>query len=344
MSTILLYAPALAHTQPGHPESGARLRGLLPLLDKFGVLAQLKRVDPAPATAEQLRRAHTPDLIAHVRQVSRQGGGLLDSGDTYATAESYNLALLAAGSCCAAVDAIMTSRAGNGFALVRPPGHHAETDRAGGFCLFNNVAVAARQAQIIHGARKVLILDFDVHHGNGTQDIFYRDDSVLFASIHLFAPYFYPGVGSLGETGAAEGQGYTINVPLPPRVGDAGYRRVLDEIIRPKAAAFRPDVMLVSIGFDAHWQDPLAMGGLTLTGYAHLARALLAMARALCNGRILFVLEGGYRLEALRYGILNVIYALLRRDDIRDPLGPMPYPEQEISPLLRQLKERHLLY
>ena len=344
MSTILVYAPALGHMQEGHPESNARLKGLLPFLDKFSVLSELKLVDPAPATAEQLRRAHTAGLIEHVRQVSRQGGGLLDYGDTYATAESYNLALLAAGSCCAAVDAIMSGQAANGFALVRPPGHHAETDRAGGFCLFNNVAVAARQAQTVHGARRVFILDFDVHHGNGTQDIFYQDDSVLFASIHLFAPYFYPGVGSLGETGAAQGQDYTINVPLPPHVGDEGYDRVLEEVVRPKAAAFKPDVMLVSVGFDAHWQDPLAMGGLTLTGYARLARALMEIAGAVCNGRILFVLEGGYRLEALRYGILNVIYALLGRDEIRDPLGPMPHPEQDIGPLLQQLKERHLLY
>lgn len=344
MSTVLVYAPALGHTQEGHPESSARLKGLLPVLDKCGVLPELKLVHSTPATIEQLQRAHTAGLIAYVRQVSRQGGGLLDYGDTYATLESYDLALLAAGSCCAAIDALMTGQAHNGFALVRPPGHHAETDRAGGFCLFNNVAVAARQAQMVHGAKRVFILDFDVHHGNGTQDIFYRDASVLFASIHLFAPFFYPGVGSLGETGAAKGQGYTINVPLPPRVGDEGYGRILEELVRPKVAAFKPDVMLVSIGFDAHWQDPLAMAGLTLTGYARLARTLLAMADSVCDGRILFVLEGGYRLEALRYGILNVIYALLGRDDIRDPLGPMPYPEQDIGPLLRQLKERHLLY
>ena len=344
MSTILVYAPALGHTQEDHPESNARLNGLLSVLDKFGVLSELELVDPVPATAEQLRRAHTPGMIEYIRQVSRQGGGLLDYGDTYATAESYNLALLAAGGCCTAVDALMTGRAGNGFALVRPPGHHAETDRAGGFCLFNNVAVATRQAQIVHGAKRVFILDLDVHHGNGTQDVFYQDNSVLFASVHLFAPFFYPGVGSLGETGAAEGQGYTINVPLPPRVGDEGYGRVLNEVVRPKATAFKPDVTLVSIGFDAHWQDPLAMAGLTLTGYARLARTLLEMAGTLCHGRILFVLEGGYRLEALRYGILNVIYALLGRDEIRDSLGPMPYPEQDIDPLLRQLKERHLLY
>lgn len=343
MSTVLVYVPAMGHTREGHPESNARLKGLLPVLDQLGVLSKARLIDAAPATAEQLRRVHTPGLIEYARQVSRQGGGLLDYGDTYATAESYDLALQAVGGCCAAIDAIMSGQARNGFALVRPPGHHAERDRAGGFCLFNNVAVAARQAQVIHGAKRVLVLDFDVHHGNGTQDVFYQDDSVLFVSVHLFAPYFYPGIGSLGETGTGEGQGFTINVPLPPRVGDEGYGRVLNELVRPKAVAFNPEVILVSIGFDAHWQDPLAMAGLTLTGYARLAQALVGLAGEVCHGRILFVLEGGYRLEALRYGILNVINALIGRDEARDPLGPMPYPEQDITPLLRQLRQRHLL-
>lgn len=344
MSTVLVYAPADAHTRPGHPENNARLKGLLSVLEQFGVLSAVSLIDPRPATAEQLQRVHTAGLIEHVRLVSRQGGGLLDYGDTYATAESYDLASLAAGGCCTAVDAILSGQARNGFALIRPPGHHAETDRVGGFCLFNNVAVAARQAQVVHGVKRVFILDFDVHHGNGTQDIFYQDDSVLFVSIHLFAPYFYPGIGVLGEMGAAGGYGFTMNVPLPPRVGDEGYNRVLKEVVWPKAATFKPDMMLVSAGFDAHWQDPLAMAGLSLTGYGQVTQALLAMASDLCDGRILFVLEGGYQLEVLRYGILNVINGLLGRDEIYDPFGLMPHPEQDITPILSQIKERHLLY
>ncbi len=345
MSTGLVFAPALGHTKWNHPENHDRLSQLLPTLAQYGVLADLTAVTPIPATTEQLRRVHTATLIEQVREAALRGGGVLDHGDTYVTPESYELALLAAGGAAAAVDAIMTGQVRNGFALVRPPGHHAESDRVGGFCLFNNVAVAARHAQAAHGAHRVLILDFDVHHGNGTQRIFYSDPSVLFTSLHLYMPYyFYPGIGALHETGVGQGNGFTLNVPLPPHVGDKGYGRILTELILPKVEGFQPDLILVSAGFDAHWQDPLATAGLTLTGDAYLARALVAMAEKLCNGRILFVLEGGYHQMALTYGVLNVLNALLARDDIQDPLGPMPQPEQDVTDLLQQLKRRHLPY
>jgi acetoin utilization deacetylase AcuC-like enzyme len=300
-------------------------------------------IENQPATMEQLMRVHTVELIEHIRQVSYLGGGLLDHGDTYATAFSFELAQLAVGGCCQAVDRIMTGAATNGMALVRPPGHHAGIDQVSGFCLFNNVAIAARQAQEVHGAERVAIVDFDVHHGNGTQEIFFLDDSVLFASSHLLAPFFYPGGGRLAEVGAGYGQGYTLNMPLPPLVGDEGYCRLMQERVSPKITAFKPDLMLVSIGFDAHWRDPLAQGGLSLTGYARICRYLVKMANELCNGRILFVLEGGYELRVLTLGILNNIYALLGRDEINDPIGPMPDNEQDVTDLLLQLKERHLL-
>jgi len=188
-------------------------------------------------------------------------------------------------------------------------------------------------------------VDFDVHHGNGTQHIFYNDQSVLFSSIHLYMPqFFYPGIGSFGEMGQGKGNGYTVNVPLPPRVGDVGYGRILTELIRPKALDFAPDLILVSAGFDAHWQDPLASAGLSLTGYARMARILVELAAEVCNGRILFVLEGGYNQDVLAYGILNVIYALLGRDELYDPLGPLPVPEPDVTDILRQLKRRHLPY
>jgi acetoin utilization deacetylase AcuC-like enzyme len=236
----------------------------------------------------------------------------------------------------------MTGKARNGIALVRPPGHHAERNRVSGFCLFNNVAAAARQAQVVHGAKRVLVLDFDVHHGNGTQDIFYDDDTVLFVSMHLYAPHFYPGLGSLNETGVGKGKGFTLNVPLPAYVGDEGYMRVFRELVYPRVTAFQPDLTLISAGFDAHWQDPLAAAGLSLTGYANLARALVVMADNICDGRILFILEGGYRLQALTYGVLNVVYALVGRDEVQDRLGPMPHAESDVSDLIYQLKQRHL--
>lgn len=343
MSTLLAYAPALAHTRTYHPESHHRLAEMVARLEEFGVLPDLTLVEPAPAALEQLMRVHSVELIERIRQVSWRGGGFLDHGDTYATVESFRLARLAVGSCCLAVDQIMSGQASNGIALVRPPGHHAGPERVSGFCLFNNVAAAARQAQEVHGAKRVAILDFDVHHGNGTQEIFYLDDSVLFISTHLFAPFFYPGNGRSNEIGAGHGLGYTLNVPLPPFVGDEGYCRIMQELVLPKLIAFRPDLLLVSAGYDAHWRDPLAQGGLSLMGYAQISRYLVNVAEQLCHGRILFVLEGGYELNALTYGILNTVYALLKRDEIQDPLGPMPQQEQDVTDLLQQLKERHLL-
>lgn len=343
MSTLLVYAPAMAHTKAYHPESHHRLASIIPHLESFGVMPDLEMVEPVKANLEQLMRVHTSDLIEQIQHVSWRGGGVLDHGDTYATAESYHLARLAVGGCCTAVDQIMRGQAKNGMSLVRPPGHHATSGQASGFCLFNNAAAAARQAQVVHGAKRIVILDFDVHHGNGTQEIFYLDDSVLFISTHLFAPFFYPGIGRSHEVGAGYGLGYTLNVPLPPLVGDEGYCQIMKELVLPKAAAFNPDLILVSAGYDAHWQDPLAQGGLSLKGYAQISRYLVEMANTLCNGRILFVLEGGYELQVLSYGILNTLYALLGRDDIRDPLGPMPQQEPDVTDLLHQLKARHLL-
>ncbi len=299
-------------------------------------------VPPAPATLEQLRRVHSASLIEQIRYVSGAGGGLLDYGDTYATAASYELARLAVGGCCTAVDCIMTGQADNGMALVRPPGHHAEAHRVSGFCLFNNIAVAARHAQVVHGVKRVLIFDFDVHHGNGTQDIFYDDDTVLFVSMHLFAPYFYPGAGALNEAGSSRGRGFTLNVPLPPGVGDWGYNRILDEVVFPKVMAFQPELVLISVGFDAHWQDPLANAGLSLTGYAQITRSLIRLVEEACNGRILFILEGGYHHQVLIAGVHNVLYALLGRDEIQDTLGPTPYAEADITRLLDKLKRQHL--
>lgn len=342
MTTLLVFAPGDGHTKHHHPENHERTAALGRALDGSGLMADLRHVMPVSATTVQLQRVHTPELIGYVRQVSNRGGGLLDHGDTYATAQSYHLASLAVGGCCAAVDQILTGAAHNGFALIRPPGHHAETDRVSGFCLFNNVAAAARQAQVAHGAARVAIIDYDVHHGNGTQDIFYEDDTVLFVSLHLYAPYFYPGIGGMHEVGVGPGKGYTLNVPFPPYVGDYGYRLAFDELIGPRLRQFRPDILLVSAGFDAHWQDPLAMAGLSLTGYAQITRKLLSYADELCAGRILFVLEGGYQLEVLSLGVLNVLHALLGRDVIYDPFGPMRQPEYDVTPLIERLKRHYL--
>ena len=343
MTTLLTFAPANGHTKAQHPETHQRMTRLMPALERAGLLPDLTILTPQAATVEQLRRVHTVELIDYVYQVSTRGGGLLDQGDTYVTGESYELARLAAGACATAVDQILTGTAHNGFALIRPPGHHAETDRVSGFCIFNNVAVAARQAQVAHNVKRVAIIDFDVHHGNGTQDIFFEDDSVLFISVHLYAPYFYPGIGGMYEIGTGRGRDYTFNVPLPPYVGDHGYRRVFDELIGPRLAQFTPEFLLVSAGFDAHWRDPLAMGGLSLRGYGHITQQLLAYADNYCDGRSLFILEGGYDLDVLATGVANVFQALLGRDHVDDPFGTMARPEHNIDGLLARLKHHYLL-
>jgi len=343
VTTLLIHALAADHTMPRHPESAERGQAILALLTEKQIMADCRLLEPQPASLEQVRRVHSAALIERVRQAAPQQGVQMLDRDTYMTPDSFAAALLAVGSSCAAVDQILTGQANNGLALVRPPGHHAERDRPGGFCLFNNVAAAARQAQVVHGLRRVLIIDFDVHHGNGTQDIFYEDDTVLFVSSHVRTPYFYPGGGRIDEVGEQRGYGYTLNAPLPRGVGDVGYRRLFEQVILPKARAFKPQFILVSTGFDAHWADPLGVATLSLTGYAYLTRMLLGLAQAVCHGRILFILEGGYFLTGLAHAVLNTAYALTGQDQLLDPLGPAHYDEPHLNSLLLQLTRLHLL-
>ena len=342
MTTLLLYAPAEGHARQHHPESIQRVAGLLPFFEEHGVLGDLDVTEAARAGREQLAQVHSTDLLSRIQRASESGLRQLDS-DTYVTAESYELARLAAGGCCRAVDRIVTGMARNGLAVVRPPGHHAGRNRVGGFCLLNNVAVAARYAQASHGLERVLIVDFDVHHGNGTQDIFYGDGTVLFISLHLYHSFFYPGTGGLKETGRGTGRGLTINVPFPPGVGDAGYGQAFEELILPKAREFNPQIIFVSAGFDAHWQDPLARANVSLKGFFRMCQVLVSLSDELCEGRILFVLEGGYHLQALRYGLLNTVNVLLGRDQMQDPLGLSLQQETTVTNLLRTLRQQHLL-
>lgn len=340
VTTALVVVPSAGHTRRDHPESASRLDAVMQLLEQADVLPELYHLPLSPATLDQVQRVHDAAMVDAVRQAVIGGRRQLDA-DTYITPTSYQDALNAAGGCIAAVDALFEGRADNALALVRPPGHHAESHRPGGFCLFNNAAIAVRHAQRVHGASKVLVIDFDVHHGNGTQQIFYDDASVLFVSTHLYGRFFYPGSGGPRETGVGKGSGYTLNVPLPANVGDVGYRQIVDELIRPRSQEFQPELVVVSIGFDAHWRDPLAYGGLSLQGYARLSQLVLEMAAQLCHGRVLFILEGGYLRDALAYGVLNLVYALLGKDDMQDPLGPLPEAEANLTALLAGLKTIH---
>jgi acetoin utilization deacetylase AcuC-like enzyme len=339
MDTAYVYDPIyLEHDLPSHPENARRLRHILSRLEDEGMSAHLRPLEPRPATVEELQQVHTPAHIERVQRVAQAGGGHLDP-DTYVAPRSFDAALVAAGGVVRAVEAALAGEVANGFALVRPPGHHATATRAMGFCLFNNVAVAARAALADGKVERVFIADFDVHHGNGTQDAFAADPAVFYFSTHQY-PY-YPGTGHWSETGSGAGEGTLLNVPLPAGVGDAGYAQVFAELVWPLAERFAPDLMLVSAGYDAHWSDPLAHMNLSLTGYARLQQELVHMAEQLCDGRIVFTLEGGYQLDVLACGVLNGFYAMTGEESIADPIGPSPHTERPIDALVAGLKEVH---
>lgn len=329
------------HDFPGHPEHAGRIEAVWKQLGASGLSEQLLQISPAAANDEQILAVHTQQHLRRLIAVARGERTVRLDPDTYALPVSLDVARLAAGAVIGAVDAVLAAQADNALAIVRPPGHHATADRAMGFCLLNNVAIAARHAQSARGIERVLILDYDVHHGNGTNDIFYADPSVCFISIHQ-SP-FYPGTGALDETGGGAGRGYTLNIPLAGGHGDASYRRLFEEVVRPAVERFEPDLMLISAGFDAHWVDPLASMQLTLGGYDHLARECIGLAERLCNGRIVFVMEGGYDLSALANGWVNIARALLGQDEVSDPYGEArsAMDARAIEPLIDELRRIH---
>lgn len=342
-TVILTDASFDAHTWHGHVEHAARLQAVRTALDISGLHSALHHFVPRPAPEAALAAVHTPQLLRQVRQLSSIGGGQFDA-DTYVTADSWQVATLAAGAAVGAVDAVSGGSFTRAFALVRPPGHHATPGRAMGFCLINNIAVAARYAIQFLGLRRVAIVDYDVHHGNGTQDIFYGDPQALFISTHA-AP-FYPGTGGIAEMGApATAPGATLNVPLPFGTGDRGYALVFEQVVAPALRRFRPELILVSAGYDAHWSDPLGPMVLSVSGYAQLTRTLVELAEELCGGRIVLVLEGGYNLNALGACVVSSLRLLLGRAPGLDPIGEVdaPEPTDEIARVIDTLRARHPL-
>jgi acetoin utilization deacetylase AcuC-like enzyme len=333
------------HYHPGrnHPERPERLTATWKALDQFRLVQKMTPITPTPASRAALEAVHTAEHLALLDKVSHYGQPVLIDNDTYALPESFAIAQLAAGAVTNTVDALMAGKGQNGLVVVRPPGHHATQYQPMGFCLLNNVAIGARYAQQTHGLQRVMIVDYDVHHGNGTQDIFYEDGSVLFVSLHQYGARFYPGTGALHETGAGSGQGATLNIPLTPGNGDITYETLFQKILWPAARRFQPEMILVSAGFDAHFNDMIANMTLSLTGYAHLTRELVQMAQTLCNGRIIFVLEGGYDLEVVSHGVCNIAYALLGEDQIVDPLGLAVVKQPDLAPLVSQLSLVHQL-
>jgi acetoin utilization deacetylase AcuC-like enzyme len=290
-------------TAPGHPERPERLEAIEALLRRTPLWEAADHPEPVPVDEEVLASVHTRSYLRRVRETAASGGGYLDP-DTPVAPSSYAVARRAAGGAVLAVDTVGDSAGGVAFGLLRPPGHHAGAAAGRGFCLFNNAAVAARHALAVRGARRVFILDWDVHHGNGTQEIFYRDPEVVFCSLHQEA--WYPGTGALEETGEGPGEGATINIPLPAGVGDGGYRHLFEEIVLPLMRAVAPTLIVVSAGYDGHHADPLGGMMLTAGGFGQLARLVHGAAG---KTPIVALLEGGYDLDALAYSVAATLEA-----------------------------------
>lgn len=316
-------------TGPHHPERPDRLRAILRAVRLAGLVTSpnpfpdfqldlgplpkaaepLVELHPAPADEALIEMVHDRAYIDRVHRISRIGG-VLDQGDTPVMRGSFHAALLSLGCAITCCDAVMSGQVKRAFAAGRPPGHHAEPDRPMGFCLFSNVAIAARYLQRVHGLRRIAIVDFDVHHGNGTQACFEYDPNVFFASLHQDPRTCYPGSGLSWEIGMAEGRGLTLNLPFQPGSEDADYLRVLDTIVVPELEEFRPQALLISAGFDAHAEDPLADMNLSEEGYDLMTRSLTAVADRHCDGRVISVLEGGYNLRALARSVVRHLIAL----------------------------------
>lgn len=338
MATGLVYHPVyLEHDTGHHPERAARLVGIKAALEREGLWERLHHLTPRPATEEELGRVHSPEHIRWVAEYSQKGGGWVDM-DTILSSGSHQAALYAAGGATAAVQAVLKGEVANAFALVRPPGHHATRDRAMGFCLFNNAAIAAHAALDGGLARRIFIFDYDVHHGNGTEEAFYADPRVFYFSTHQHP--LYPDTGHADDMGEGEGVGTTLNVPLPPESGDEELRQVCG-LMAQAARRFQPDLMLVSAGYDGHWLDGISQLQLSVAGFARIAESIRDVAGEVCGGKMVFLLEGGYHPTALSASVVATIRVLLGEGWV-DPLGPpMPYPPPDISPLLRGLRHLH---
>jgi acetoin utilization deacetylase AcuC-like enzyme len=321
-----------------HPERPERIQALLNLagaLDK----QMFELASPRAATRADVESTHGADHVRLVESTSKHNRYALD-GDTITCRDSFGVALLAVGGFLTLLDAIASKQSSNGFALVRPPGHHALRDHAMGFCLFNTMAIGAEYLKRVHGAKKILIMDWDVHHGNGTQAAFYDDPTVLFISTHQFP--FYPGSGAVNETGVAAGEGFTLNVPLPAGCTDAEYLQVFQDIVVPAAEKFQPDWILVSAGFDPHRRDPLGGMNVSEEGFGAMAGLLLALANRFAGGRIAFLLEGGYDLAGLRDSVAAVLAAM--QTQVPPPAGHLPLAESRIEPVIRRILQVHEKY
>ncbi|MCX7965619.1 MAG: histone deacetylase [Syntrophorhabdaceae bacterium] len=288
-----------------HPESPERLKRIYAMLDGIGG-SNIKRIPARDATQEEIAYIHDISYIQSI--AATKGKNIRLDPDTSTSPKSYEAAIRAVGGLLNLIDATMEGKVDNGFALIRPPGHHAERGRAMGFCLFNNIAIGARYLEKKYNLKRIIIVDFDLHHGNGTQHSFYRDATVLYFSTHQY-PY-YPGTGWIDETGEGEGRGYTVNVPFSYGMDDDDYIYAFKEVLVPISDMYKPEIILVSAGFDAHYNDPLGGMRVTEQGYAMMTKIMLEIAKKHCNGRIIYALEGGYGLDGLTNSVRAVIQEL----------------------------------
>ena len=289
-----------------HPESPERLQAIEDAINQTTFRTPLVEISPRPALTKELQRVHS---LSYIHQISSTSGKNVQlDPDTSTSPKSYEAALMAAGGAIAAVDWVLEEKGKQSLALVRPPGHHAEDDRAMGFCIFNNIAIAAKHAIEDKKTQRILIVDWDLHHGNGTQHTFYSDNRVLYFSTHQY-PY-YPGTGSLQEIGEGKGEGYTVNVPLDVGNGDTEYANIFRHILTPIALDYKPEIILVSAGFDIHAGDPLGGMNVTDKGFSRLTDILMNIAAKTCGGKIAFTLEGGYNVEGEAKALIEIIHTL----------------------------------
>jgi len=333
MSTAYTYVPSPNHLYPDHPESPARLDILQPRLKDYNA----NLLDVKPASHHEIGLVHHPKLVATLETICREEApAIIDYAPTYVTSSSFDDALLAAGGVITCARAVMNGDAQNAFAIVRPPGHHAEPDKAMGFCLFNNIAIGARVA-INEGLERVMIIDYDAHQGNGTQAAFLNDERVAFLSAHQWG--IYPGTGWFEDAPHAKKR--IVNVPLLAYAGDKVYEQVADKIFKPFVESFKPQMIFISVGFDAHWNDPITTLGLSTNGYFTLAQKVVALADEHCDGKIVFVLEGGYDPLNVANGAGTVFDAMSRNRLSHEANDLNPHKEPDCESRIEEVRKSH---
>jgi len=303
-----------------------------PLLPSLGA----ERVEAVRAMEEDVVLVHPPQMIETIKQACMEGPGIIDYAPTFVTQTSYEDAMLAVGGVLTCTRAVMKGDADNAFAIARPPGHHAEPDRAMGFCIFSNIAIAAKDL-LSKGMERVMVIDYDAHHGNGTQACLLNEDRAGFISTHQWG--IYPGTGWLDDAPHAKNR--LVNVPLPAHAGDETFARIADEVFKPMVKSFKPQMLLVSAGFDAHWNDPITSLGLSTRGFYEVSKKLVGLADEFCGGKIVFVLEGGYDPENVANGVVSVFDALTGRPLGNEAGDRSPYKEPDFESRLNEIKKRH---